>query len=315
MNIKKVIQGVFLSLVFLSVIFLALQNAWEAGINNQLFFLSSISGSQQSEAGFEPVEPKETPPPPSPYRNWNVPELDLQAESGLALESSLNGKDKILFNKNIYMKLPIASLTKLMTAVISLENYNLLQKIKISEDVISQEGETGLLSVDMKMTVNDLLYIMLIESDNHAAYALSEGMDKYDFVRLMNEKARELGMESTFFTEPTGLSAKNVSTAEDLSKLAKHILMNHPEISEISRLKEYNLPNYGILSSTDQLLGEVPDIVIGKTGFTLEAGGCLFLAVKSPEKSDYIIYAVLGAGDRFAEMKKIIEWVNQAYVW
>lgn len=314
MDIKKAIKGVLLSLVFLCVFFLTVQKAWEAGVNDNLFFLGSVSGIQAEEQATE-AHQDEIQNPPLPYRNWDIPELDLRAESGLALETSFSGSDKILFNRNSYMKLPIASLTKLTTAVIALENYNLLQNIKISEDAMAVDGEAGRISVDEEISVNNLLYIMLIESNNHAAFALSEGMDKFDFVRLMNEKARELGMENTSFVEPTGLSAENVSTAEDLAKLAKYILIKHPEISAITRLKEYNLSNYGVLASTDQLLGEVPDIVIGKTGFTLEAGGCLFLVVDNPNESDYLIYAVLGAEDRFAEMKKMIDWVGNAYQW
>lgn len=312
MNIKKAIQGVSLSLVFLSVIFLALQKTWEVGRDNSLFFLGNVSGS---ELVVQPVEINTAPKAPAPYRNWDVSELNLGAESGLAVESSLTGTNKILFNKNSYMKIPIASLTKLMTAIVSLENYTLSENIKISQDAVAQDGEQGVLELDREILVNDLLYIMLIESSNHAAYALSEGMDKYDFVRLMNEKARELKMERTFFVEPTGLSPENVSTAGDLSKLAEYILGNHSEISEISRIKEYDLPNYGKLTNTDQLLGEIPDIIIGKTGFTLEARGTLLLLIGNPKNKNYLIYVILGAEDRFEEMKKMIDWVNTAYTW
>jgi len=314
MDVKKIIKGVLLSLVFLSVFFLAVQKAWEAGINNSLFFLGSVSGSQSQEAQVS-GEKNKTPEPPAPYRNWDVPELDLEAESGIVVESAIAGSDKIIFSKNSYMKLPIASLTKLMTAVVSLENYSLVQNIKISQDAFSQDGELGNLSLDMEMSVNDLLYVMLIESNNHAAYVLSEGMDKFDFVRLMNEKARELNMENTFFAEPTGLLPENVSTADDLIKLAKYILKNHSEISEISRLKEYDMPNYGKLTNTDQLLGEVPDIITGKTGFTIEANGCLLLIVNNSKADSYLIFVVLGANDRFGEVKKMIDWVNAAYSW
>src|SRR3989344_4135814 len=312
MKIKRAVKGFFLSLVFLSVIFIALQKAWDAGRNNNLFFLGSVSGSPEV---IQPVETDNTPNPPAPHRNWGVPEFDLAAESGIVVESSFRGTDKFLFKKNTYLKLPVASLTKLMTAVIAFENFDLAKTIKISRDAISQEGERGILELDREITVNDLLYITLIESSNHAAYALSEGMDKYDFVRLMNEKARELNMENTFFTKPAGLSPENISTAEDLIKTAKYILKKHPKISEISRTKEYDLPNYGKLTNTDELLGEVPDIVAGKTGLLIEAKGCLLLIVNNSGKDSYLIFVVLGAEDRFGEMRKMIEWVNTAYSW
>lgn len=315
MNMGKVVKfakGFFLSLVFLSVIFFGLQKAWEAIKNNDLFFLGSISGNNEID---QSAEKNAGSKPQKPYRNWEVPELLLTAESAIAVESKIQGDDKILYKKNSYLRLPIASLTKLMTAVVSIENYDLSQKVIISKNATSQEGEQGALKAGAEITMNDLIYIMLIESSNQAAYALSEGMDKFDFVRLMNNKARELKMESTFFTEPTGLLPENVSTSEDLVKLSKYILNKHPEIAEISRLKEYDLPNYGKLENTDQLLGELPAVVASKTGFTVEAGGCLMLLLNNSEADSYLIYIVLGTPDRFSEMKKMIEWINTAYVW
>lgn len=312
MNIKKIINGFVLSLIFLSVFFLAVQTAWEAGVKNNLFFLGSVSNTQEAVEASEIAEPV---PPPAPFRKWDVPELDLAAESGLVVEAAVAAPEKILFNKNSHAKFPIASITKLMTAVIAFENYNLVQKVKISEEAFLQEGEPGNLAVDRELTVSDLLHIMLIESNNTAALALSEGMDKFDFVRLMNEKARALSMGKTFFLEPTGLASENVSSASDLMKLTKYIINYHPEISQISRLKEYELVNYGTLVNTDELLGEVPDIMVGKTGFTLEAKGCLLLVLKNPREQGYLFYVILGAEDRFKEMKKMIDWANNAYQW
>jgi len=315
MDVKKVINGVVLSLVFLGVFFVVVQTAWEAGSSNKLFFLGSISGTQKETEDSEAKTQVQIPS--APYRKWEIRELDLSAESGIVVEANFDEQEKILYSKNGYMKLPIASITKLMTAVVAIENYNLLQniKIKISEEAFLQEGNPGKLTAEMGLTANDLLYIMLIESNNTAALALSEGMDKFDFVRLMNEKARALSMGNTFFLEPTGLAPENVSTSFDLIKLTKYILNYHPEISQISRLKEYELANYGILINTDELLGEVPEIVVGKTGFTLEAKGCLLLTLKNPREDGYLFYVVLGADDRFSEMKKMIEWANTAYQW
>jgi D-alanyl-D-alanine carboxypeptidase (penicillin-binding protein 5/6) len=311
MRVFKIIKGISLALVFLAIFFLGLQKVWEVS-NNGNFFLSSVSGSGQISQG---ALIKNIARPPAPYRNWDMPELRLGAEAGAVVETALSGNDKTLFKKNSYVKLPIASLSKLMTAVVALENYTLSKNIEVSEEAVLQDGEQGALELGREMSVNDLLYIMLIESSNKAAYTLSEGMDHYDFVRLMNEKARDLGMDNTLFVEPTGLSFENVSTADDLIKLAKYILVKYPQIAEISEMKEYDLPNYGILNNTDELLGEVPGIVVSKTGFTVEAKGCLFLVLDNYKNNDYIIYIILGADDRFAEMKNMIDWANSAYQW
>lgn len=309
MKIGKILGGVVLSLVFLAVFGFAMQGVWSLTQNSSLFLGSVLENVEKA------ADEEKQPEPPVPYRDWGVAELDLVAESGVVVEAQLFRDDKILYKKNSYTILPIASLTKLMTAVISLEKYDLSKEIIVSQDAVDQDGELGVLELGKTMSVNDLLYIMLIESSNHAAYALSEGMENADFVRFMNEKAREIDMAGTMYVEPTGLASENVSTADDLVKLAKYILASHPEIAQISRMKEYDLPNYGLLTNTDELLGEVPDIVVSKTGFTLEAKGCLFLVLNNSVENDYLIYVVMGADDRFAEMKKMIDWVKQAYKW
>lgn len=311
MNWTKAISGITLSLIFLSVIFFTLQGAWSLTRDKNLFLGSILD----SVADTEPVVLDDNPKVPLPYRNWDMLELDLGAVSGIAVETDLLRADKILFKKNNYTKFPIASLTKLMTAIISSENYNAAQIIVVSQDAVSQEGARGPLELGKPMAVNDLLYIMLIESSNKAAYALSEGMGAQTFVNLMNQKAKSLGMENTFFADPTGLSSENVSTADDLVKLAKYILGNHPEITKISRNKDYDLPGYGKLTNTDELLSEIPEIIGSKTGFTTDAKGCLLLLLNNSKKDNYLIYVVLGADDRFAEMKKIIDWVSTAYSW
>jgi D-alanyl-D-alanine carboxypeptidase (penicillin-binding protein 5/6) len=311
-NLIKAIAGVFLSLIFLSVMFFVLQGAWSLSKDKSLFLGNILGGFNI----IEPVSKNELLKSLSPHRNWEVQDLVLESESAIALESSFSSSDKILFQKNSYAKLPIASLTKLMTAIISVENYSPDKNIKVSEDVtLLEEGERGVLDPDKEMVASDLLYIMLIESSNQAAYTLSQGMDKENFVDLMNKKAQEIGMKNTFFAEPTGLSPENVSTAEDLIKLAKYILKDHREIAQISKTKEYNLPNYGLLINTDELLGEVDGIVAGKTGFTIEAKGCLILILKNFEQDNYLVYVILGADNRFVEMKKMIDWVNSAYQW
>jgi D-alanyl-D-alanine carboxypeptidase len=347
-NVTKAIAGVFLSLISLSVMFFVLQGAWSLS-KNQNLFLGNILG------GFNVIEPvltNESLKPLVPHRNWDVQDLVLESESAITVESSFSNSDKILFQKNSYAKLPIASLTKLMTAVISVENYSPNDVILVSKNAVHQDGVQGSLELGEGMKAGDLLYIMLIESSNQAAYVLSEGLSdvplsltaksdanssiNYDsgegveaeveefkieveynqkFVSLMNKKAQELGMENTFFAEPTGLSPKNISTADDLIKLAKYILKDHREIAQISKTKEYNLPDYGLLTNTDQLLGEIEGIVGGKTGFTIEAKGCLILILKSFEKDNYLVYVILGADDKFSEMKKMIDWVNSAYQW
>lgn len=231
---------------------------------------------------------------------------------------SINNKGEILFSKNEEEKLPIASLTKLMTALLVLENYNLEKNVKISSLAASQSGEQGDIEKGEVLSVENLLYIMLIESSNKAAFALSEILGKDEFVKLMNLRARELGLENTHFKDSTGLDPLSYSTAGDLAKLSAYLFDNYPLFSKIVSLKEFNLylPNgrfHHKLINTNRLLGQLPGVVGGKTGWTSFSKGCFMVIQKDPQSKDYLIHVILGAEDRLAEMEKLIDFINVFY--
>ena len=239
------------------------------------------------------------------------PDNGISAKSALSVESDLQIINKNIFEKNINAQLPIASLTKLMTAVIVLDNYNLSYFQKIDSIADSQDSMKQDLKLGDSMKVDDLLKVMLVESSNKSAYALSEVIGEEKFVAMMNQKAKDLGLENTYFVDPTGLDAGDVSTASDLSKLAVHILKDYPKIAQITQTKEIFIPGLGVITNTDQLLNEIPDIVCSKTGFTTAANGCLLLVINNPKNNDYLINIILGADDRFSEMKKLISVTNK----
>ena len=309
MNLKRAAQGVFLSFVFL----------FFAGFfiyGEQVFFKSLLAGSQSNFFASVSNATSDTIIDNNqiaqfPQKDSQAQNLEINAESAISVESNLSGANRTLFEKNSGLKQPIASLTKLMTAVISLDNYDLLQKITVSKKADSQDPMRTDLKLGDTFSVTDILYIMLVESSNKAAYALSEQMGEKKFVALMNQKAAELGLKNTFYADPTGLSSENVSTAEDLTKFAEYILKNYPVVSQISRTKEYEVLNFGKIENTNLLLGEVPEVILGKTGFTIEAKGSLLLAVNNLKNNDYLINVILGADDRFGEMKKLIQIINQ----
>jgi D-alanyl-D-alanine carboxypeptidase len=161
---------------------------------------------------------------------------------------------------------------------------------------------------------------MLIESSNDAAYCLSGIMGQDDFVALMNLESKTLGLSNTYFVDSSGLNSGSYSTAKDLVVLTKHLLNKYPLIWEIIKFKEYDLyldngEFHHRLISTNKLLGEIPEVVGGKTGWTKEAQGTFLVLQKSPKKDNYLINVVLGSFDRLEEMKKIINWINIAYQW
>jgi len=261
-----------------------------------------------------------------PVRNWQVENLKLTAESGISLLVNSQGNQEILFDKDSDEKLPIASLTKLITANIVLEHYDLSQIIEISHQAVGEEGNSGEFKIGETLTVENLIYSLLIESSNDAAEALTEVIGKDAMVDLMNLETKAIGMENTRFFNPTGLEPDepdgpiNYSSTRDLVKLTAYLLKTDPEILRISALPEYDLYTldnvfHHKLINTDELLKEIPDAVASKTGWTPQAQGCLLLAIKAPQNNGVIVNVILGSPDRFGEMKELINWIKTAYKW
>lgn len=254
-----------------------------------------------------------------PKRNWSIPPLELQAEAAIAVK--LDGS-RTYYNKNINNRRPIASITKLMTAIVVLENYNLDDIIKISKKDIRREGSQGDLRTDETMTIRSLLNVMLIDSSNDAALALAD--ERSDFISLMNKKAKEINLSNTYFTNPDGLDeGNNYSSALDVSYMFSYLINNHKEALEI--LKTQNKVIFSSdgefehrLKNTNELLGAVPEVKAGKTGYTDNAGESLTLLISNlyPNSvNNDIITVVLNSSDRFKESEKLIQWLKEAYIY
>jgi len=253
------------------------------------------------------------------------PNLDLQARAAISVKINEAGREKILFREDIDQALPIASLTKLMTAVIVLEDESYDQEnawIPIFETAANQENAPNYGNLDRevgkKFNLKQLLDLLLIYSSNDAAWALAEVIDVPNFVEKMNEKAEDLGLENTHFVNPTGLDPENLhydpavlsyfnySTARDLAKLTQYILKEHPLIFEISIQEPLHKLRDGIfdLFLTQKVIG-------GKTGYTDEAGGCILFIFKN-DKGNLFINVILGtlsSSARITEMQKLIDWL------
>ncbi len=262
-----------------------------------------------------------------PIRHGNVKDLELKATSAISVFLDNKGKEKILFEKESGKILPIASLTKLMTANVVLENYGLSKEIKISEKAVEQPEDLGKLAAERIFPVKYLLYPLLMESSNDAAFSLAndyDGMTIEKFVALMNSTAQKLNLNDTFFVNPSGLDPEenkpktkiNYSTTSNLAKLTKELLKK-PLIWEILSTPKYD--SYGPkLINTNELLGEIPGIVGGKTGYTYAAGGCIILVTIAPKDAGFLVNIILGAdgqNGRFGEMEKLVNWLNTAYKW
>ncbi len=246
-----------------------------------------------------------------PIRDWEVEDPEIEAKASILFNVE---KNKVLYEKEPDWILPIASLTKIMTALIVLENLELDEEITVSEKAVKTHGKMGELAVNEKLTVNELLHALLMESSNDAAVAFAEKVKEKtgkNFVSLMNEKVDELKLTSTRFSDPSGLNSTNISTVKELVKLVKYSF-NQPFIWEIMKKPEIDLAGHHWVN-TDKLLNKLPNVIGGKTGYTIEAQGCLIIVIE--QENEKIISVVLGAQQRFLETEKLIKWVERAYQW
>ena len=256
---------------------------------------------------------------PLPSKIKGVADFNIEAKSALVLDI---GTDAVLYSKNSDEKMPIASLTKIMTALVILENVDLDDTVIISKNAFDTDGRKDSLVIDEKIKAEDLLKIMLIRSNNTAAVSLAEHVSGSveEFVKLMNKKAELLGLKNTNFSNPTGFdSEENYSTAYDIAQLFDYAL-DRPLIWEILRTQKLSLSSLDgnikhNLKNTNLLLGRLENITGGKTGLTDEAGQCLALVVGDPINNHRIISVVLNAEDRFLETEKLVGWVFGSYVW
>lgn len=222
---------------------------------------------------------------------------------------------KILYEKNADRELPEASLTKLMTAVVVREHTKPDDVVEITKDAINTEGVAGNLRALEQFTVSDLLKVMLIVSSNDAAVAFQEHLadQGLDLVALMNEKAKELGMDHTHFMNAAGLDAQgHHTTARDLAKLVSFSLYDDALWGILSvrsdsvRSLNKKIPHQ-LLSTNELLLHRVSGVKGGKTGYTQNALGCMITAT-----DDGHIIIVLGSQDRFSDTKSLVTFVQKS---
>lgn len=223
---------------------------------------------------------------------------------------------RVIWGKNENRRSAMASTTKIMTCIVVLENANLQDEITVSSKAAGTGGSRLGLKKGDKITINDLLYGLMLRSGNDAAVALAEyvGGDKEGFAKLMNDKAKELGLKDTHFVTPHGLDdPEHYTTAYELAKITDYALKNE-KFAKIVGTKEctININGYSKqLSNTNELLGYLQGVNGVKTGFTNNAGRCL---VTSVNRNDFeIITVVLGADTKKIRTSDSIKLIEYAY--
>ena len=217
----------------------------------------------------------------------------LSAESAILIEAD---SGDVISEKNSHARLPMASTTKIMTAVVALEHVPTGRQVKIPSAACGVEGSSVYLTPGETLTMEDLLYAMLLESANDAAAAIAiEVAGSVDaFADMMNEKAAELGLADTHFTNPHGLYDENhYTTAADLAMIAAYALKNET-FSKIVSTYKHTIPLHDgegvrVLINHNRLLKMSGDVIGVKTGFTKKSGRCL---VSAAERNGVRVIAV-----------------------
>lgn len=222
----------------------------------------------------------------------------------------------VLYEKNAYNPIEIASTTKILTALVAIKSGDLNKKIVISEKAASIRGSEIGLKKGEEITLKELLYGLMLRSGNDAAIAIAEGISGSvdEFLKLMNEYALEIGLLNSHFESPHGLdSANHYSTAYDLALVtakAKEIKL----FNEIVSCKDIDAKEYNFTRSyhnINKILWLLPNSTGVKTGFTGKAGKCLVTSVKIQNRDVVII--TLNCTPRWEETKKISEYVDKNY--
>lgn len=222
---------------------------------------------------------------------------------------------QVLYESNAQTPRSIASITKVMTAVAFLESeVDLTRQVAIDPADLRGASTTYLRRGD-RVSVQQLLHLLLIGSDNVAARTLARASmyGPLGFVERMNQKAAELGLTSTHYSDPSGLYADNVSSAFDMARLIS-FAAGDDRISSIMRTKEYQFssPRRSVtLHNTNHLVGTDVDVRGGKTGFISKSGYCLATLLRLPQ-GDHVAVVVLGAKSnpaRFWETRHLFNWL------
>lgn len=254
--------------------------------------------------------------------------INTSADSfGVAFVPATLDNTQILIEKNSRAPVPIASLTKLLTAAVSLSRYPTDTRVTINSAALMENPDAGFLRSGDQFSLRELLRMMLVESSNNAAYAVAELEPPAQFIDLMNKTVRGWGLTTTTFFNPSGLDPAdptaeiNQSSASDLLRLAVYLLREQPEVWALSR--QFSQPVYTAdgqfhheIKPTNQLLVSSAwssQMVGGKTGQTDRAKKNLLVVLRQPELQGYLVAVVLGSADHFRDMDNLLRWVYQSY--
>lgn len=255
------------------------------------------------------------------YAYATPPQQDLAAGSALLVDLETN---EVLYSSNPNFTVPIASVTKLMTAMVAIDAQQPLnEKLSIViKDTKEMQGVFSRVRLGSQLSRHDLLLITLMSSENRAAASLAHhhpGGHKA-FIQAMNDKAQALGMHNSNFVEPTGLSEHNTSSAKDLVLLIK-AARQYPLIAKFSTMEEktvaFSSPNYtlGFRNTNALVRKDNWNIQLSKTGFTNSAGHCLVMSTEMNNRPvAFVVLDAFGKYTHMADANRLKKWLETGAV-
>ena len=227
---------------------------------------------------------------------------------------------RVLYGKNHNKILPMASTTKIITAIVAIENGNLKEKVKISKKAASINGSSAKLKEGEEVSLEELIYGLMLKSGNDAAVAIAEHIGKgkvENFISLMNKKVVEIGLYNTHFVTPHGLDADgHETTAEDLAKATAYAFKNDT-FEKISKCREIVSGESGTFNkpynNINKFLFKVPNADGVKTGYTGKAGKCLVASVF--HNNGRYIAVTLNSGDRWKDCENLTNYAKDNFTY
>lgn len=249
--------------------------------------------------------------------------ITLEAKSAYVFDVK---NDKVLYKKNEFVQLPLASITKLMMALTASELVPNNSKVTIKKEFLATEGDSGLLA-DEEWVLRDLLDFSLLVSSNDGARSIASvvgafdlkttdyNLGRKDFIEKMNQIAKDMELHQTYFTNESGLDVGEVSggygSAIDVAKLMVHLLKEKPEIIEATKYQKINISSLDWIHNAENTnvdVNNIPGLIASKTGYTEMAGGNLVIAFDA-SIGHPVVVVVLGSSleGRFKDVSKLVE--------
>lgn len=242
----------------------------------------------------------------------NLTNLNISARNYIVMDAYSN---EVLEGKDINSCYSVASISKIMTAILAIESEKLFNVVTVDEEITNAEGSSLYLQVRDQITILDLVYGLLLRSGNDAANLIAENVSKdiISFVNKMNLKAKEIGMNNTIFHNPSGLDIHdegNISTCYDMALLMSYCLNNELFVN-IVHTKSYHSPLKGTWVNKNKLLRQYEYLIGGKTGYTYKAKRTLINAAE--KDGQRIIVVTFSCGNDFAIHKSLFEKYFNTY--